>query len=142
MSTGTRRLLGFDYGTRRIGVAVGQELTRTAEPLTTLHTALGRPDWQAIDRLMAEWRPDAVVVGLPLNMDGTEQEMTEAARRFGNQLRERYNLPVHLIDERLSSIEAERHLHESDLPKRKRQTKETIDQVAAQLILESWLAQL
>lgn len=142
MTGATRSFLGFDFGTRRIGVAVGQELTRTAEPLTTLHASAGGPDWQAIDRLVADWRPDAMVVGLPLNMDQTEHEVTEAARRFGNQLRGRYNLPVHLVDERLSSIEAERHLRDSALPKHKRQAREAIDQVAAQLILESWLAQL
>lgn len=142
MSGGTRSFLGFDYGARRIGVAIGQELTRTAEPLTTLAASAGRPDWVALDKLVAEWRPDALVVGLPLNMDGTEHEVSEAARRFGNRLQGRYNLPVHLVDERLSSIEAESHLRESRLPKQKRHAKEAIDQVAARLILESWLAQL
>jgi len=133
-----RTLLGFDFGTRRVGVAVGQEVTGTARPLTTLRSPNGAVDWTAISRLIEEWRPDALVVGLPLHMDGTEQEMTRAARRFGNRLRGRYNLPVFTVDERLTSDEAERLLGESG---ESTEQKEAVDAVAAQLILQAWLEQ-
>jgi len=102
-----RTLLGFDFGLKRIGVAVGQEMTGTASALTTVAARDGKPDWDAISRLIHEWQPDAVVVGLPLNMDGSDHELSRRARRFGNQLHGRYNLPAHFIDERLSSLEAE-----------------------------------
>lgn len=130
-----RTLLGFDFGTRRIGVAVGQELTGTARPLTTLTSRNGGPDWTAISRLIEEWQPDALVVGIPCHMDGTEMEMTRLATRFGNRLRGRYNLPVFAVDERLTSAEAELLLREGG----RRPDKGAVDQVAAQLILQSWL---
>ena len=105
MST-ARTLLGFDYGKKRIGVAVGQKLTATATPAETLHSSNDQPDWAGIARLIETWRPQALVVGLPLHMDGTEHALTEAAREFGRALEQRFDLPVHLIDERLTSIEA------------------------------------
>ncbi len=127
-------LLGFDYGKKRIGVAVGQTLTRTATPLTTITVHNGRPDWETITRLLAEWKPLALVVGHPCNMDGSEHELTKAARRFGNQLAGRYNLPVHSVDERLTSFEAEMELRSEG-----RRGKQAIDPVAARLILQTWL---
>ena len=133
-----RTLLGFDFGTRRIGVAVGQEVTGTARALTTLRCPNGAVDWPAISRLIEEWQPDALVVGVPLHMDGAEQEMTRAARRFGNRLHGRYNLPVFTVDERLTSDEAERLLAETG---RSAGDKEAIDALAAQLILQTWLEQ-
>lgn len=126
-------LLGFDYGTRRIGVAVGQTLTGSARPLTIVRARDGKPDWEAISRLIAEWRPAALVVGLPVHMDGTEHERTARAQRFGNQLAGRYNLPVHRVDERLTSYEAELDLRAQG------RSGEALDAVAAQLILQSWL---
>ncbi len=126
-------LLGFDYGTRRIGVAVGQTLTGTARPLTTLPCRNGKPDWETIGRLIREWQPSRLVVGLPLHMDGTEQPMTDQARRFGRQLEGRYNLPVEWMDERLSSEEAERTLGSA-------RDKAAVDAVAAAVILRDWLA--
>lgn len=130
-------LLGFDFGTRRIGVAIGQQLTGTARPLTTLTSRDGGPDWAAITRLIEEWRPNALVVGIPLHMDGSEMELTHLATRFGNRLRGRYNLPVFTVDERLTSAEAELELREGG----QRLDKGAVDQVAAQLILQSWLDQ-
>ncbi len=130
-----RTFLCFDYGLKRIGVAVGQELTGTASALTTVSARDGKPDWDAISRLFEEWRPDAVVVGLPLNMDGSEHELSRRARRFGNQLHGRYNLPAHFIDERLSSLEAEALL------KGRSHHKQDIDKLAARVILETWLAE-
>ena len=130
-------MLGFDYGTRRIGVAVGDTLTRTARPLTTLDASNGTPDWRALHRLLEEWRPAILLVGLPLHIDGNTQPMTGAARRFANRLRERFRLPVEQVDERLSSHEAEQILDETVGPGR--YDKGMIDRLAAQLILQSWL---
>ena len=135
-----RTLLGFDYGLKRIGVAVGQELTGTASALTTVAARDGKPDWEAISHLIDEWQPDAVVVGLPLNMDGSDHELSRRARRFGNQLHGRYNLPAHFIDERLSSLEAEALLRGGSQAHRKALYKESIDKLAAQVILETWLS--
>lgn len=134
--TPPRTLLGFDFGTKRIGVAVGQELTGTATALATLNNRDGAPDWAAISRLIEEWHPNALVVGLPLNLDGSESESTRLARRFGNRLAGRYNLPVFTADERLSSSEAEAYLAEAG-----RYDKSDIDKLAAQLILQGWLQQ-
>ena len=131
----SRTLLGFDYGTSRIGVAVGQELTGTATALATVRARDGKPDWPAITRLIEQWRPDAVVVGLPLNMDGSFHDLSYRAQRFGNQLHGRYNLRAYFMDERLSSLEAERELR----GKSRKVRAADIDKVAAKVILESWL---
>jgi putative Holliday junction resolvase len=149
----TRTLLGFDYGLKRIGVAVGQELTATATALTTIRAIDGKPDWPTISRLIEQWRPDELLVGLPLNMDGTFHELSYQAQRFGNQLHGRYNLRAHFVDERLSSLEAECELkngtqgmktrggrHNGKKKSRKPQMAD-IDKVAAKVILESWLKQ-
>ena len=134
MSDKLRTLLGFDFGTKRIGVAVGQELTRTATAQVTLNSRDGGPDWASISRLIEEWQPDALVVGLPLNLDGSESESSRLARRFGTRLAGRYNLPVYTADERPSSNEAEAILAEQG-----HFAKADIDKLAAQLILQSWL---
>ena len=137
-----RVLLGFDYGKRKIGIAVGQELTATATPAETIHSTAAGPDWDAISRLIKTWQPQALVVGLPRNMDGTEHELADAAREFGNGLHERYGLPVYWIDERLSSVEAEHMLAETaPYPRRLAgRHKDDVDKVAAQVILQTWLA--
>jgi putative Holliday junction resolvase len=129
-----RTFLCFDFGTKRIGIAVGQELTHTATALVTLNNPDGGPDWANITRLIEEWRPDALVVGLPLYLDGNESESSRLARRFGNRLAGRYNLPVFTADERLSSSEAE-----AILAAQGHFEKADIDKLAAQLILQSWL---
>jgi putative Holliday junction resolvase len=129
-------VIGFDFGPQKIGVAVGQELTGTARPLYTLRAQDGQPDWNAINRIIETWRPNALIVGEPYNMDGSEQAMTLAARRFARRLNGRYHLPVYLVDERLSSREAQSRLRESaSIAKDRRQN---IDAVAASLIVESW----
>jgi putative Holliday junction resolvase len=130
-------LLGFDFGTKRIGVAVGQTLTGSARPLTTLKSNNMQPDWERIGRLIDEWNPDALVVGIPLHLDGSEQELTRLAKRFGNRLSGRYNLPVLHVDERLSSYEAELELGNQNA----KYDKAEIDMVSAQLILQSWFEQ-
>ena len=134
---GNRTFLGFDYGFKRIGVAVGQELTGTATALANVAARDGKPDWEAISRLIEQWQPDEVVVGLPLNMDGSSSELSQRAQRFGNQLHGRYNLRAHMMDERLSSLEAERELQ----GKSRKIQEADIDKVAAKIILESWLRQ-
>ena len=103
---GNRRLLAFDFGTRRIGVASGQEMLGTGQPLAMLPARDGIPDWQQIEALLAEWQPDIVLVGLPLNMDDTENEMCARARKFGKRLHGRYHVTVEMVDERLTSYEA------------------------------------
>lgn len=145
MTEKSRTFLAFDYGTKRIGVAVGQELTGSASALSTVRASDGKPDWEAISQLIKDWQPDEVVVGLPLNMDGTESELSRRAQRFGNQLHGRYNLRAHFMDERLSSLQAEEELRErpqgKSRGKSKKIQKEDIDKLAAKIILESWLMQ-
>jgi putative Holliday junction resolvase len=131
-------VLGFDFGTARIGVAVGQTLTATASPLVTLEARGTRPDWPPIDRLVEEWRPVALLVGLPRNMDGSDSEMTALAARFMRQLQSRYGLPTHGVDERLTTFEAVQRLSEAGLSHDRQ--RQQLDQVAAQLIIETWYA--
>ena len=125
-------LICFDYGEKRIGVAVGQTLTGTATPLLTLTARFGKPDWNKVCAIVDEWRPDAFVLGLPLNMDGSEQNATRGARRFARRLQERHSLAVHFADERLSTREARDREH-TGIPKQGR------DALAAQVILEGWM---
>ncbi len=120
-------LLGFDFGMKRIGVAVGQTITASANPLPTLKAQDGIPNWDAIETLIKTWHADGIIVGIPLNMDGTEQNTTRLATKFANRLHARFNLPVYKVDERLTTVEARQH------------TKTNIDSYAAKLILESWL---
>jgi len=138
-----RSLMGFDYGQKRIGVAIGQQLASTTRPLDTITVKQNKPDWDHITRLIEEWRPEQLLVGLPMNMDGTEHEISKAARRFANQLNGRYQLPVELVDERLSSIEAEAIVSQArrDGGLKKGKTKQAIDQVAAELIIQTWLSE-
>ncbi|UCC56664.1 MAG: Holliday junction resolvase RuvX [Gammaproteobacteria bacterium] len=128
-------LLGFDFGLQRIGVAVGQDVTGTATALGTLKSRDGQPDWKKISELMQTWRPDALVVGLPRQADGTDSDITDSVRRFIRQLEGRYRLPVHTVDERLSSHAAQEQLNTRDDPEAAR----GIDAVAARIILQDWL---
>lgn len=122
-------VLGFDFGLRRIGVAVGQTVTQTASPEAIVKSKDGKPDWEHITRLFESWKPVAIVVGLPMRLDGSEQALTQPARKFGQRLSGRYHCPVFYIEEQLSSIAAEN-----------RQLKQKhIDDHAAQIILENWL---
>lgn len=133
MSAACMRALGFDYGARRIGVAAGQTVTATASPLCTILMRRSKPDWPSLNELIRNWEPDALVVGLPTNMDGTEHELGPSVMRFVRQLRGRYGLPVHTIDERLSSREARTRLAGA-------QRGLGVDAVAAQVILETWFS--
>jgi putative Holliday junction resolvase len=134
------RVLGFDFGEKRIGIAVGQRITGTATPLTTL-SSKDKPDWNSIEALIQEWQPDTLVVGMPFNMDGSRSEIAEKIDRFCRQLEGRYHLPVAQIDERLSSAEAEHKLKlQRQQGRRKKIDKLEIDRLAAAIQLESWLA--
>lgn len=135
-------IMGFDYGMRRTGVAIANQLTGLATPHTTLLSKNNQPDWEGISRLIKEWRPQQLVVGLPLHLDQSESELTQAARRFANRLQGRYELPVAMIQEQLSSREAEQRLKQTRQQGRKKKIqKSDIDQLAAAIILESWLAE-
>lgn len=129
--------MGFDFGTKSIGVAIAQIVTGTAAPLSALKATDGIPDWQKIDALYEEWQPDAVVVGLPLNMDGSYQPVTYGAKKFANRLSNRFKMEIHTHDERLTSAEAREKLFE--LGGFKKLNKQKVDSVAACLIIESWL---
>lgn len=135
-----RIVLGFDFGMKRIGVAVGQTVTQSARPLETLQANQGVPPWERVDKLMKAWQPDALVVGIPLNMDGTEQPLTLVAQGFLNALKERYQLPVYGVDERLSTKDARERLFQQGGYKALQNGQ--VDSVAAQLILQNWLSQL
>lgn len=133
---GQRTVLAFDFGTKSIGVAVGQEITGTASPLAALKAQDGIPDWQKVGQLFEDWVPDLAVVGLPLNMDGTEQEVTLRAKKFANRLHGRFKVKVETWDERLSTADAKSMLFE--LGGYKKLTKEKIDSVSACVIFTSW----
>lgn len=132
-------ILGFDFGLRRIGVAVGQTTTHTASSLETVSHGQ-KPDWSAIDRLVKEWKPSTLVVGLPLGVDGEETKMSKAARQFGATLRKRYSLELVYADERLSSRAAEdRFMDLRAGGALRRKNANQLDAMAAQIILENWL---
>ncbi len=129
-------IIGFDFGTKRIGIAVGQAVTETASALEPVPATDGKPNWDLLDKMIAEWQPSALVVGLPLNMDGSLCEMSFRARKFANRLQERYQLTAYLTDERLTSHEAKGvHLQRGGVADFK---ANSVDGLAAQLILESW----
>jgi len=134
--TGNRRLLAFDFGTRRIGVASGQEMLGTGQPLAMLAARDGIPDWQQIEALLAEWQPDIVLVGLPLNMDDTENDMCARARKFGKRLHGRYHVTVEMVDERLTSYEAKGEVMAGGGSRDF--GRHGVDDRAAVLILETW----
>ncbi|MEN5018035.1 Holliday junction resolvase RuvX [Erwinia sp. Eh17-17] len=129
-------MLSFDFGTKSIGVAIGQQLTGTARPLTALKANDGVPDWNKIEALLKEWQPDRVVVGLPLNMDGSEQPLTVRARKFANRLHGRFGVQIELHDERLSTVEARAELFERG--GFRALSKGSVDSLSAVIILESW----
>ncbi|MBW7471548.1 Holliday junction resolvase RuvX [Marinobacter sp. M216] len=133
---GNRRVLAFDYGTRRIGVASGQEILGTGQPVAMIPARDGIPDWSQLEALLQEWRPDLVVVGLPLNMDDSENEMCARARKFGNRLHGRYHVPVEMVDERLTSFEAKGDVMAAGGSRDF--GRHGVDDRAAVLILETW----
>jgi len=135
MSRGS--VLAFDFGLKRIGVAVGDRETRMAHPLETVHGEANDVRFRRIAELLGEWQPDTLVVGLPMSLAGEEHDMSRRCRRFANQLHGRFGLPVELVDERMTSLAAETRLRETRLDGRAR--KAVLDSVAAQEILQSYL---
>ena len=129
--------LGFDYGTRRIGIAVGNTVSGSASALDTILVKNEQPDWQHITRLIEEWQPDALIVGWPIQMDESDNPVTPKARRFGNRLHGRYHIPVHHIDERLSSYMALSEISEAGYNGRR--SKGLVDSYAAREILQTFL---
>ena len=134
-----KSLLAFDYGTRNIGVAIGQKITSSARSLPPLKARDGVPDWNQIEKLINEWKPDLVVVGLPLNMDDTESELSTRARKFANRIHGRFGLKVEMVDERLTSFEAKGEVMSRGGSRDYKNNP--IDSIAARLILEAWLEQ-
>lgn len=131
--------MAFDFGLRRIGVAVGNRLLGTSQPLTVLRARDGVPDWAAVAALVREWQPELLLVGEPLNMDGSASELSRRALKFSRRLEGRLGLPVAMVDERLSSFEARQNRR--DQGHRGDYKAQPIDSFAADLILRSWLSE-
>lgn len=130
-----KTLIAFDFGLKRIGVAVGQTITRSASPVGILKAQEGIPDWDEIAALISTWHADAIVVGIPLALDGSDLSVTPNAKKFANRLQARYGLPVFCIDEQLSSVEARAILEKHGA---KMSSSKKIDDVVATLLLQSW----
>ena len=139
MNLDSRVILAFDFGLKHIGVAIGQEITNTAETFFSLKAKNGEPDWRKLDPLVKEWNPKLLVVGNPLNMDGSESEIKKKSDKFSNLINKRYNIPVELMDERLTTREAKDRLkaEEDNFASSGRDTH----QIAAQIILENWFSE-
>ena len=133
-------VLGFDVGARRIGVAVGNGMTGTARAVAVVDVHAAGPDWKAVDRLQAEWRPGGLVVGDPMTLDGGDQPIRRRARAFAEELKARYRVPVVMVDERSSSIEAaQRFARDRAAGNRRRRDAAALDAAAAAVIIERWL---
>jgi len=132
-------VLGFDYGNKRIGLATGQTITNSASPCITINQIDGNPDWHAIDTEIQQWKPDALIVGMPYHIDGSENKMTVTVRHFCYELEKRFKLPVIEVNEALSSQQAEEILKENI--KINKQNKHEIDRMAAAIIVQRWLDQ-
>jgi len=132
-------VLGFDFGTRRIGVAIGQGITQTARPLKPILVREAGIPWLEVQRLIKEWGPTSLLVGIPLNMDGSEQAITALAREFAEELHHRFNLPIYEVDERLTTKEAKAQIFEQY--GYKGLVGSSVDSYAAKLIIETWFSQ-
>ena len=132
--------LAFDFGTQRIGVAFGQSVTGTASAVTVLKAQDGQPRWNEMAQIVAQWKPDVFLVGLPYNIDGTVSELLGRAEKFARRLQERFDKPCYGMDERLSSREAIERLVEANTTKTVKKT--AIDHIAAQIILENWFNEI
>jgi len=130
--------LGFDFGNKKIGIAIGQTTTAIASPLKTIRSISQQPDWNQISQLIAEWNPAGLIVGISKQADGSDNPITPRMFKFCRQLEGRYNLPVHQIDESFSTFEAKQMLFD-DLKVSAGKLWDVQDQLAAQLILQSWL---
>ncbi|GGY82679.1 putative pre-16S rRNA nuclease [Cellvibrio zantedeschiae] len=131
-----KTLLAFDYGTKNIGIATGQTIISSATSLAPLKAKDGVPDWTQIEKIIKEWKPDLVLVGLPLNMDESESELSTRARKFANRLHGRFGVKIEMIDERLTSFEAKGEVMSRGGSRDYKNNP--VDSIAARLILESW----
>ena len=129
--------MGFDFGTRKIGMAIGQSITNTANPIDTIYSKDGVINWDEIRKIINQWQPDILVVGLPLNMDGSEQPITATAKKFANDLSIRFNLKVELVDERLTTKASKEYIFNEHGYKGLK--KISVDSMSAKLILEQWM---
>ncbi|GAA3926970.1 Holliday junction resolvase RuvX [Litoribacillus peritrichatus] len=133
-----KQALSFDYGIKRIGVAIGQTITGTASELAPLKAKDGIPNWQDIEKLIKEWQPDVLLIGLPLNMDGTESEMSKRARKFANRLHGRFGKPFEMVDERLTSEEVKYELRDRGVHDF---GAHSVDGMVAKILFEDWCDQ-
>jgi putative holliday junction resolvase len=140
--TAAQTVLAFDFGLKRIGIASGDTVTRTAAPRPAVTAGHSGPDWEAIAREVRALAPGQLVVGAPYNADGSEGALTQAARRFAAELARRFMLPVHLVDERFSSLEASAELkaRRASGARRRRVAREDVDSAAAAVILGRWFS--
>lgn len=129
-------VVGFDFGTQKMGMACGNSLSGTAQPLAIFPMRDGIPDWDKLEKLIAEWKPNVCVVGLPLNMDDSESELSARARKFARRLRHRLNIPVWMVDERLTTREARNSL--LSYQQQGHGKKTNADSLAATMLIESW----
>ncbi len=136
-------IIGFDFGLRHIGVAIGQSVTQTATPLATLTARDGVPDWSEVQEILEKWHPNDLVVGIPLHLDGTTQPMTFCARRFMNKLRTRFKIPTHAVDERLSTWEAKTRAPVKIIhhPSKAKAHVDEMHAYAAVVLIEQWMAE-
>ena len=132
-----RSVIGFDFGLQRIGLATGQTITGTASPLVTLQAVNRSPDWEGIAEQIRQWKPDALIVGIPYLLEGGDSDITRAALNFSKALEHRFKLPVYTIDESLSSAAAAEQIRQSK--KLAKHNKHEIDKMAAAIIVQSWL---
>ena len=142
MPDGHKTVLAFDFGLKQIGVAQGHTLIDSANGLAIIKANEGSPDWSAIKEIIEKWQPDLLLVGLPLNMDNSESELSQKARRFARRLEGRFSIQVLMIDERLTSREAKSIIHQEQRNcgrKTRAQDLTKIDHLAAALILQGWL---
>ena len=133
-------IIGFDFGQKRIGVAIGNNISKSAQALITIESASNNQKFEAIQKIMDEWQPVSIVVGVPFNVDGSEHKVTNLCKKFAKQLEQKYALPIHLIDERYTSIEASYEIQDKKIDLKKK--KLLIDRIAAKIILQSYLDQI
>lgn len=127
--------MAFDFGIKNIGIAIGQEITKTASTFYSITAVDGQPNWSELDKIINEWQPNLFVVGDPFNMDGTRSKIQDLADRFSNSLNKRYDINIEKTDERLSSREAKERLEKETIGTRDSSNKHSI---SAQVILEDW----
>ncbi len=133
-------IIGFDFGQKRIGVAIGNNISKSAQALITIESTSSNQKFEVIQKIMDEWQPVSIVVGVPFNVDGSEHKVTNLCKKFAKQLEQKYALPIYLIDERYTSIEASYEIQDKKIDLKKK--KLLIDRIAAKIILQSYLDQI